>query len=474
MDRVSSQHIDPADREAESAQADQRGATHSGTAVPPLIPDPSIETELPRSQRGSLGVLLLAIVALLGVFTTGFGTGIVVERMGAGAAAPPPTETAQAPRVIDEVWKLVHEHFVEPGKIDDQAMTTAAINGMLEPLGDDGHTRYLPPEQVVEHDQNLSGSYVGVGIQIEMRDDRIVVVAPLNESPAAAAGIRPGDVLVSVDGQSVAGLSLDEVVRLVRGEEGTTVELVFERPGQAEPVTARLRRTQLELKAVDWALLPGGVVDIRISEFIRGTSDQLTAAIEEAERAGATGIVLDLRNNPGGLVDEAIRVASAFLPPETTVFKSRVRDGSETAHLTVATVRRTDLPLVVLVNEGTASAAEIVSGALQEHQRAPLVGVPTFGTGTVLSQYTLSDGSALLLGTELWMTPDGDLIRDSGISPDYRVEQPEGVWNYTPVTGMPVNEDVAQDAQLSAALGVLRGTPPPSGARTSGGCLMCS
>lgn len=432
---------------------------------------PSTEAQPRRRQGRSLGFVVLAVVAILAVFATGVGAGLILDR--ALATPPAPNETSGAPRVLDEVWALVHDHYVEPSKIDDRQMTNGAIDGMLETLGDEGHTRYLPPDQVSAHDETLSGSYVGVGIQIELRDERVVVVAPLDGSPAKEAGVQAGDVLVRVDGQSIAGLSIEEVVARVRGEEGTTVDLAFERPGQQALVEVRLRRTKLELKAVDWVLLPNGVADIRISQFVRGTSDQLTQAIDAAEAAGATAIVLDLRNNPGGLVDEAIRVASAFLPPETTVFKSQMRDGTETAHLTVATVPRTDLPVVVLVNEGTASAAEIVSGALQQNHRAQVVGTSTFGTGTVLNQYSLSDGSALLLGTELWLTPNGDQIRDAGITPDYQVEQSEDAPIFVPITGAPVSDTFEQDEQLAAGLAVLRGEPPTSAFIPRGGCLRC-
>lgn len=428
-----------------------------------------------RPPRRQVRVLLLAIVGVLAVFVTGLTAGVVVGQVLIYPTPATAVESSQVPSVLKEAWALVHERYVDPSKINDQKMIDGAITGMLDTLGDQGHTRYLPKDQVAQQNESLSGSYVGVGIQVEARNNAIVVVAPIDNSPAQRAGIRAGDVLTSVNGQSVAGMSLDQAVQLVRGPEGSTVNLVFQRPGVDTPVSVSLTRTKLEVASVDWVMLPNQVADVRIREFSRGTSAQLAKAIQAAQQQGATGIILDLRNNPGGLVDEAIGVASEFLPPDTPVFISQVRDGSKTVYRSQANATRTDLPMVVLVDKGTASASEIVSGALQGNRRAKIIGEPTFGTGTVLSQFGLSDGSALLLGTELWLTPDGQLIKDRGITPDYKVSLAQDVAPFVP-TGSQASADALQkDVQVQAGLSVLRGDPLPSGALPVGtNCLRCS
>ncbi|HUZ01959.1 MAG TPA: S41 family peptidase [Thermomicrobiaceae bacterium] len=440
---------------------------------------PSAESPQPRPpgrrpHHVRFRLLLVAILGTFGIFATGLGAGVVADQV----LIHPPTVTAiesdQVPSPIKEVWTLIHDHYVDQSKINDPGLTAAAITGMLDTLGDQGHTRYLTPDQLAQHDQSLSGSYVGVGIQIQTQNNTIVVTAPIDGSPAAKAGVKAGDVLVAIDGQSVSGMTVDQAVQLVRGPEGSFVDLAFQRAGQSAPLTFHLQRTKLAVSSIDWTMLPGQVADIHISQFAQGATTQLAAAIKSAQSAGATGIVLDLRDDPGGLVDEAMGVASQFLTPGAPVYISQVRDGTRTTHGAEADVAHTSLPVVILVNKGTASASEIVSGALQQDHRAKVVGEPTYGTGTVLSQYGLSDGSAVLLGTELWLTPSGALIKDHGITPDYTVAVPQGGQTFTPVTNAIVSTDaVAHDPQLQAGLAVLRGDPVPGAPPQGASCLLC-
>lgn len=472
MDQPRAHQGQQMDHEAGSGRAVKTPASEPIPAHDEHVP-PTTATARTSGNRHPLR-LLLTLVGVIVIFTTGLGAGLIVDQLFLQPApATADDNELGLPAIIGEAWDLVHERYVEPDKIDEQRMAAAAIAGMLETLGDDGHTRYLPLDEVSHHDETLSGNYVGVGIQVESRDDQVVVVAPIDGSPAQQAGIRAGDILVNVDGEPLTGLSLDEVVQRVRGPEGSVVSLLFERPGQETPIAVQLQRTKIQLRSVEWIMLPGQVADIRINQFIRGTSDQLQAALRAAEAAGATGIVLDLRNNPGGLVDEAMGVAAAFLPPDTPVFRSRLRDGSEVIHRTQASQTSSDLPLVVLVNEGSASAAEIVSGALQENHRATVVGERTFGTGTVLSQYTLSDGSALLLGTELWLTPNGQQIKGEGIRPNYEIAQTPDAPIFVPHPGASEEPPIEQDAQLTAALKVLQGESPLSLPEGIPGCLTC-
>lgn len=409
----------------------------------------------PQSRRMAR-VSIFLIVAMLAIFAVGMTLGVVVEQTFTPFGPKVTSTTTGVPEPVNQVWSLVHQHYVDSKAIDDQKMTAAAINGMLNTLGDQGHTRYLNVTEVKQNQQSLSGNYVGVGVQIEQRNNQIVVVAPIDGSSAEQAGIKAGDVLTQINGKSTANLSIDDVAQSVRGPEGTTVDLVFQRPGQAAPIAVTLKRTKLEVKSVQWTMLPNQIADIRISQFAHGATDELTAAVRDAQTAGAKGIVLDLRNDPGGLLDEATGTSSVFLKPNDPIFISQVRDGGRTTHRAEGADVRTDLPTVVLVDHGTASASEIVSGALQDNNRAKIVGEATFGTGTVLNQYPLSDGSAILLGTELWLTPNGQEIRGQGIKPDIVVALPDGVTPYLPTSGHNSPDAIQKDAQLQRALDVLK------------------
>jgi carboxyl-terminal processing protease len=398
-------------------------------------------------------------LAVVLIFTAGAGAGLVVDQTLLQPTPASAVASNDAPSAFKEAWALVHDRYVDTKAIDDQKLLAAAISGMLDTLGDDGHTRYLDPSQVAQHTESLSGTFVGVGIQVEERDNRIVVVTPLDNSPAQRAGVKPGDVLIQVNGESVDGQPVDTAVSKIRGPEGSTVDLTFERPGESAPLTFTLERTKLEVTTATWTMLPNQIADIRLSQFSSGASDQLARAINAAQAAGATSIMLDLRNNPGGYVDEAIDVASLFLPDGAPVFRTQVRDGSQTIHRAQASPTNTTLPMVVLVNKGTASAAEIVAGALKEDGRAKVLGETTFGTGTLLNQFALSDGSAILLGTELWLTPNGNLIRGQGIIPSTPVSLTSVNNKFVPSRNTLDPAAWQQDSQVSRAASLLRGDP---------------
>ncbi|MCC6627232.1 MAG: S41 family peptidase [Chloroflexi bacterium] len=406
-------------------------------------------------NRARVRVMTVALVVAI-AFGAGVGVG---TRLGpapvAGTAAS--SERYAGFGLFWEAWDLVKEHFVQPERADPTAMTHGAIAGMLDSLGDTGHTRFLDPEERRRWDEQLSGNFVGIGVQISVRDGRPVVVAPIPGSPAEAAGIKAGDIILAIDGVDTLGLTLDKLSTAMRGPAGSQVELTVRQPDADAPRTVRVERREIDVPSVAWTMLPGSPVAlVRLSQFADGAHDELTAALGAARAAGARGLVLDLRDNPGGLLHEAVDVAGEFLTGGTIV-QVQQRDGSRTIEKDPdsAAGAATDLPLAVLINEGSASSAEIVAGALKENGRAPLIGERTFGTGTVLSTYPLSDGSAVLLGTALWLTPDGHAIKEGGITPTHIVSLPAGAAPLLPAEAGALSAEAlraSEDRQLLRAL----------------------
>ena len=371
----------------------------------------------------------LSLISVVFALIVGFAGGAGFDRYVLLRGAPP-TEPAGATGtfgVFWEAWRLVEGHYVDRASVDPKKMTYGAIEGMLDSLQDNGHTRFLAPSDVKTEREGLAGQLEGIGIEVEMRDGRLTVVAPLDGSPAKQAGLMPGDVVEKVNGQDITSMTLDQVSQLIRGPSGTPVTLTILRPGTSALLSFTIVRQQVKVPVVTWSSIPGQhIADIRISQFGDNTDDELRAAISGARAAGDTGIILDLRNDPGGLLDQAVAVTSEFVS-SGNVLLEQDRSGQRRPVPVKAGGQALTNPVVVLVNHGTASGAEIVAGALQDHQRAVVVGEQTFGTGTVLNQYSLSDGSAILLGVREWLTPDGHVIWRNGIKPNQIVAEPSGV-----------------------------------------------
>jgi carboxyl-terminal processing protease len=337
-------------------------------------------------------------------------------------------------------------------------MVEGAVQGMLDSLGDQGHTRYLSAEDAERWRESISGEFEGIGAYIDVREGQTVIVAPIEGSPAEAAGIQAGDIILRVDGADTSGWTVEELMTNVRGPGGTSVVLTVIHPGETAPVDIEVERDTIEIPSVSWAMLPNNVAFVRLNSFAERSAAELEEALVEAQEEGATTLVFDMRDNPGGLVNEAIGVASQFLPSGTTVLVEENREDERTATRTDFAGAAQDIPMVVLVNINTASSAEIVSGALQDAGRAQVVGVPTVGTGTVLSTYRLDDGAQLLLGTAQWLTPDGRVIRNQGIMPDVEVMLPFDAQQLAPSTVREMSAEElmeSDDAQLLEALDVL-------------------
>ncbi|MEX1018765.1 MAG: S41 family peptidase [Litorilinea sp.] len=364
-----------------------------------------------------VAVVLMGTSVLTGVVIG--SSGLVAPFWGSGTTGEP-TEF----RVFWQAWNLVQQNFIDQDALDPETLTYGAIRGMVGALGDSGHTAFLTPEEREQQQTNLSGRFTGIGATVGVRDNLPVIVAPIDGYPAEAAGVRPGDIIMRVDGEDVTTLPLNDVVAKIRGPEGTEVVLSLMRPEENRTLEISIVRSEINVPAATWAMIPeSSVALVRLSQFSANAGPSIVAAVEEAKTAGAESLIVDVRNNPGGLLTQAVAVTSQFLV-EGNVLLEEDAQGNRISYAVEPGGVATDLPLVVLINGGSASSAEILAGAIQDYDRGTLVGETTFGTGTVLQPYMLADGSALLLGTKQWLTPEGRLIRKQGIEPDNVVDVP--------------------------------------------------
>jgi carboxyl-terminal processing protease len=361
----------------------------------------------------------------------------------------------QDARLMAEVIERVKEEYVDP--VDDHELMQHAIRGMVANL--DAHSSFLEEDELEDLMVSSEGNYSGIGIEVSFEDGLIVVVAPFEGSPAERAGLRTGDVIVAVDGHAVKPAGVGASVGRMRGEAGTAVRVTIEREGVAEPLEYAIERARIDVHSVRQALLEPGYGYLRISQFSETTLADVEAGIErlvEASGAPLAGLVLDLRGNPGGVLDAGVDVADAFLDDGLIV--SATGRGPD-ARFSVDALPGDLLdgaPLAVLVNGGSASASEIVAGALHDHGRATLLGRTTFGKGSVQTILPLSDGRAIKLTTSRYYTPSGVSIHERGIEPDIELPRADGTTAY----GEP-----GADAELRAALDWLKTPPRMAGTR---------
>ncbi|HEY6713899.1 MAG TPA: S41 family peptidase [Rubrobacter sp.] len=403
-------------------------------------------TQTRRDLRNAVARVLFLVVVLL---ATALGA-YMVGRWQSPATLDEKDRKSLA--LYAEALDTVRKNYVDQKDIDPKKETYRAIEGMLETLGDGGHTRFLTPAERKQNDQSLSGTYVGIGVQLETKNGEVVVAAPIDGSPAEKAGISSDDVLVAVDGKSVRGDEVSEVVEKVQGPEATRVELTVRHDGQKR--TYNLQRAEIDSPVASWALIPGTrVAIVLLSSFSDDSAQELENAFEEAKAAGARRFILDLRNNPGGRLDQAVEMAGYFLEPESIVYIRKDASGEREEIRVEGEPESTEAPLAVVVDGGSASSAEILAGALRDNDRAPVIGETTFGTGTVLSEFVLRDGSSILLGVAEWLTPNGDFIRNTGITPDVKVSLSKGTEPLTPddASDLSREEILEKDAQLRTA-----------------------
>jgi carboxyl-terminal processing protease len=378
---------------------------------------------------------LVVMGAVIG-FALTLNFSAVAERPQAQAPAPLPIEEL---RTFSEVFGRIKTDYVEP--VDDKKLIKEAITGMVAGL--DPHSAYLDQDAYKELQAGTQGEFGGLGIEVSMEDGLVRVVSPIDDTPAARAGIKPGDLIIKLDEAAVKGMTLNDAVKRMRGKPDTQITLTLLRKNEPKPLVVTLTRAVIKMKSVKLKEIEPGYASIRVSQFQEHTGEDLAAAIEKfyKDNNGAIkGLVLDLRNDPGGLLNAAVGVSAAFLPRDALVVytEGRVADAkmrltatpenylrgpADTDYAAALPALAKKVPLVVLVNGGSASASEIVAGALQDHHRATIMGVQTFGKGSVQTILPLSNNTALKLTTARYFTPNGRSIQAKGIVPDVVVQE---------------------------------------------------
>jgi carboxyl-terminal processing protease len=393
-----------------------------------------------------LGVVVLLVVAC--AYGGGFVTGQIlptnfITRSGtqpSGQAANTPTDLQTIFEPFWQAWDLAHQNYVDP--VDDAKLMEGAIKGMMEALGDP-HTAYWTVQEAQDFNRALQGSYSGIGAYVNTDGDYLTIIEPISGSPAEKAGLKPGDQILAVDGKDVAGMDPDLVrTTMVMGEAGTDVKLTVLRKGEEKPFDVTITRQVITIPSVESKMLDNNIAYIKISIFGQNTATDFHDQLGQLMAQNPKALILDLRNNGGGYLTAAVSVASEFLDSGVVTYEQG-KDGTRQSYDVQPDGLALNVPMVVLVNQYTASASEIVSGALQDYGRARLVGVKTYGKGTVQLSYPLDNGGEAHITIARWLTPNGNLIDKLGITPDQVVEITQADY------------DAGKDPQLDAAIQLL-------------------
>ena len=366
------------------------------------------------------------VTVIVIVSTLLLNTGCDFDQSTLESLLPAPTRETSTPTdlpsefdLVAEAWKTISSTYVNKEDIDPKKLSEGAVRGMMEALGDQ-YSFYVDPESAKLEMSSLRGTYYGIGAYVGLTDDVVSIVTPIANSPAEKAGLKTGDKILEINGESTKGMNLSEAALKIQGPKGTTVTLLILKKGEEKAVTINVVRDEIKIESVSTKMVDN-IAYIRLTQFMAASSNELTKAIKDAIDKKAAGIVLDFRNNPGGLLDSAVNIASQFLTQGTVV---DVVDNNGT-HSPLKVVRggiAPNIPLVVLVNSGSASASEVVAGALQDYGRAKLIGTQTHGKGSVQIIKSLSNGSSLHITMAKWYTPLGRPINGVGLTPDVKSE----------------------------------------------------
>ena len=354
---------------------------------------------------------VLIILTFIAIIALAFGTGYNLGGV--------PTGDGEGLELVGEAWDIIFRDYVDRDQLEPDELSKGAIEGMIESL-DDPYSSYIDAETYEIGMSGLEGEIEGIGAQVGIREEKLTVISPIPDSPAARAGVRSEDVILEIDGESTVGMSMVEAVLKIRGPKGTTVRLLIQHADETEPVEIDIVRATIELSSVTVEMVED-IAHLRITHFSLRTADELLTALNDIDQASAKGIILDMRSNPGGILDTVVEVASHFLK-DGVVVKVVNNHGEQRALQVKPKELVNELPMVILVNEFSASGSEVLAGALQDHGRATVAGNVTFGKGSVNIPRELQDGSGLYITTARWLTPDGRLIEGEGIRPDIELD----------------------------------------------------
>jgi carboxyl-terminal processing protease len=357
--------------------------------------------------------LLIITAAIIGVLSAALAVGVVSSQIVNAQG------TYEDLRSFVDVLNVIKKNYVD--EVQTKELINGAIKGMLSSL--DPHSGYMNPEAFKEFQVETKGEFGGLGIQISMKDGILTVIAPIEDTPAFKAGIKAGDKILKIDGESTKNMSIQDAVTKMRGPKGKSITLNVFREGWTEPKDFPIVRDIIKIKSVKSKMLKDDIGYVKLTQFQEMTAEDLARALKDLKEKGMKSIILDLRNDPGGLLNSAVDVAGQFLPPKKLVVYIKGRTGEKIEYFTEGDeISYTDLPMIVLVNQGSASASEIVAGALKDWNRAVIVGIQTFGKGSVQTLIPLSDGAGLRLTTAKYYTPSGVSIQNVGITPDIVVK----------------------------------------------------
>lgn len=343
-----------------------------------------------------------------------------------------------------KVWDLLKEKHVDKDKLNAQDLVYGAIEGMLKAT-DDPYTEFFNPKDSQSFSQDIEGSFEGIGVELGVKDNILTVIAPLDGSPAQQAGMRSGDKILKVDGKAIADMTVDQAISHIRGKKGTSVVLTVLHDGDKNTTDITVVRDTIEVKSVDVSFKDDGIAYVRISQFADNTDKEFDEAMNQIIAKGSKGIILDLRDDPGGLLNKAVNIASRLIPDHQVVVTEEDSNGKRDSLYTNGGDKLSSLPIVVLINGGSASASEILSGALKDDRGVKLVGEKSFGKGCVQELIDLPGGSSVKITVAKWLTPSGSYIMDKGITPDFEVKLSE--------------DDLKnkKDPQLDKAMEVIKG-----------------
>lgn len=380
--------------------------------IPPVEEAPAHFIRMKTFSFIMLVFTLILCTAGLTVFALTFGDEKAVE-----VSSPERREFEKLYAAYDQVQQ---EYFED---VDSNVLINGAINGMVESLGDP-YSDYMNEEEAAQFSQGISSSFQGIGAEVQERNGLINIVSPIKGSPAEKAGLKPGDKILKVDGESIQGFSASEAVMLIRGEKGTEVTLTIQRGDLAEPLEVKIVRDDIPIETVYPEMIGDGVAHIQVTSFSENTAKELTDAISEMEKQGMKAMVMDVRQNPGGLLTTALEISNLFIDEGKEMFEVQAK-GEEPEIYLAESGSKVKVPVTLLIDGGSASASEILAGAMKESADVTLIGENTFGKGTVQTANDMADGSNLKFTTAKWLTPDGNWIHEKGIAPDVKVAYPE-------------------------------------------------